>query len=96
MTIIFYKFPDMADAFIELAESKGLKAETIEALQEQGIDNVDDLALLGDDDVGQLMLNLAQANRLKKWIKDIKREFNSYYQSLRFFSSASRMAAELF
>ena len=70
----------MAHAFIKLAESQGLTSETIAALQEQGIDNADDLALLSDDDIKELKLNIAQANRLKKWIKEIKSEFHSFLQ----------------
>ena len=70
----------MADAFINLAESQGLTSETIAALQEQGIDNADDLALLSDDDIKELKLNIAQANRLKKCIKEIKSEFHSFLQ----------------
>ena len=69
----------MADAFINLAELKGLKAETIEALQEQGIDNVDDLCRLSGGDVGQLKLSRTQAIRLKTWIKETKCEFHSYF-----------------
>ena len=70
----------MADEFklTKLAESKGLKPDIIKTLQEQDIDNVDDIVGLSDDDIMKLKLSIGQTNRLKKWIKEVKREYHSY------------------